>query len=137
MEKANKIAGIVEKLASLYSAIRAHLETRNHAGIAQQRWRREEGMQRSSQRAMAGNNATRKGRRTGANAAEAAVTDGRTDGRTDGGVQRSGDGRAHVERKAEVVRIYGKVQGACTVQYGMVPECVSSGCCGAYTRGGS
>ncbi len=52
-----------------------------------------------------GNNATRKGRRTGA-------------------MQRSGndgDGRAHVERRAEVVRIYGKGQGACTVQYGMVP----------------
>jgi hypothetical protein len=56
---------------------------------------------------------------------------------TDGGLQRSGDGRAHVERRAEVVRIYGKGQGTCTVQYGMVQECVSSGCCGAYTRGGS
>jgi hypothetical protein len=39
---------------------------------------------------------------------------------TDGGLQRSGDGRAHVERRSEVVRIYGKGQGACTVQYGMV-----------------
>ncbi len=40
---------------------------------------------------------------------------------TDGGLQRSGDGRAHVERRAEVVRIYGKGQGVCTVQYGKVP----------------
>jgi hypothetical protein len=40
---------------------------------------------------------------------------------TDGGLQRSDDGRAHVERRAEVVRIYGKGQGACTEQYGMVP----------------
>jgi len=66
VEKENKIAGNVERLATLYSAIRAHLETRNQAGIAQQRWRREEGMQRSSGRATDGNNATRKGRRTGA-----------------------------------------------------------------------
>ncbi|CAM6028686.1 unnamed protein product [Sphagnum balticum] len=84
--------------------------------------------QRRSGRATDGNNATRKGRRTGA-------------------MQRSGrDGRriaaerrrtAHVERRAEVVRIYGKGQGRARCSTGRYRECVSSGCCGAYTRGGS
>ncbi len=71
MEKENKIAGNVERLATLYSAIRAHLETRNQAGIAQQRWRREEGMQRSSERASDGRKqCNAKGATDGSNAAK-------------------------------------------------------------------
>jgi len=70
LEKENKIAGIVESLASLYSAIRAQLETRNHAGIAQQRWRREEGMQRSSGRATDGEQCNAKGATDGSDAAK-------------------------------------------------------------------